>query len=42
MKFDKRFHELYFKEDPYEGFFRGGGLRLSDFVDILLNNIDSY
>ena len=42
MKFDKRFYDLYFKEDVYNGFFRGNELRIVDFVEMLLNNIDSY
>ena len=42
MKFDNRFYELYRKEDPYNGFFRGGGISMFDFIVLLLNNIDTY
>ncbi len=42
MKFDSRFYELYHKEDPHNGFFKGNGLGIIDFVELLLNNIDNY
>lgn len=42
IKFDKRFFDLYRTVDPYNGFFRGGGISMFDFIVLLLNNIDTY
>ncbi len=46
IKFDKRFFDLYRTvdpyNDPYNGFFRGGGISMFDFIVLLLNNIDTY